>query len=74
MEMGKRVSDALLKMEPKESGSYVLMSNLYAERADWDEVARIRKGMRENNVKKVVGFSWVDVHNVNESTHAFFVG
>ncbi|KAF5776400.1 putative tetratricopeptide-like helical domain superfamily [Helianthus annuus] len=71
MEMGKRVSDALLKMEPKESGSYVLMSNLYAERADWDEVARIRKGMRENNVKKVVGFSWVDVHNVNESTHAF---
>ncbi|KAI3814610.1 hypothetical protein L1987_14250 [Smallanthus sonchifolius] len=71
MEMGKQVSDALLKMEPRESGSYVLMSNLYAERADWDEVARIRKGMRENNVKKVVGFSWVDVHNVDERLHAF---
>ncbi|KAL8247940.1 hypothetical protein R6Q59_009156 [Mikania micrantha] len=71
MEIGKRVSDALLKMEPKESGSYVLMSNLYAERADWDEVARIRKGMRENNVKKVVGLSWADVHNVNGPSHAF---
>ncbi|XP_076901710.1 pentatricopeptide repeat-containing protein At4g32430, mitochondrial-like [Bidens hawaiensis] len=71
MEMGKRVSDALLKMEPRESGSYVLMSNLHAERANWDEVARIRKGMRENNVKKVVGFSWIDVNNVKGSCHAF---
>ncbi|KAK1413951.1 hypothetical protein QVD17_29688 [Tagetes erecta] len=71
MEMGKRVSDALLKMEPKESGSYVLMSNLYAERADWEEVAKIRKGMRENNVKKVVGLSWADVHNIDGPMHAF---
>nr|XP_043626779.1 pentatricopeptide repeat-containing protein At4g32430, mitochondrial [Erigeron canadensis] len=71
MEMGKRVSEVLLKMEPKESGSYVLMSNLYAERGDWDEVAKIRKGMREKNVKKVVGLSWADVHNVKGSTHAF---
>ncbi|KVH93789.1 Pentatricopeptide repeat-containing protein [Cynara cardunculus var. scolymus] len=71
MEMGKRVSDALLKMEPKESGSYVLMSNLYAERGDWDEVAKIRKGMRDKKVKKVVGFSWVDVNNVKGSVHGF---
>ncbi|XP_071742256.1 pentatricopeptide repeat-containing protein At4g32430, mitochondrial [Rutidosis leptorrhynchoides] len=71
MEMGKRVSDALLKMEPEESGSYVLMSNLYAERGDWDEVARIRKGMREKSVKKVVGLSWADVYNGNGSPHAF---
>ncbi|KAJ4708314.1 Pentatricopeptide repeat-containing protein [Melia azedarach] len=61
VEMGERVANVLLEMEPKESGSYVLMSNLYAEKGDWEKVAKIRKGMREKGVKKEVGFSWVDV-------------
>ncbi|GJT65815.1 pentatricopeptide repeat-containing protein [Tanacetum coccineum] len=71
MEMGKRVSETLLKMEPKESGSYVLMSNIFAERGDWEQVGNIRKGMRVKNVQKVVGFSWVDIHNVKGSSHRF---
>ncbi|XP_047309879.1 pentatricopeptide repeat-containing protein At4g32430, mitochondrial [Impatiens glandulifera] len=61
VEMGKRVGDALMEMEPKESGSYVLMSNLYAEKGEWEKVAKIRRRMRDGNVKKEIGFSWVDV-------------
>ena len=60
MEMGERIADALMEMEPTESGSYVLMSNLYAEKGHWEKVAKIRKGMRERGVKKEIGFSWVD--------------
>ncbi|KAI3524489.1 hypothetical protein L1887_03145 [Cichorium endivia] len=71
MEMGKRVSEILLKMEPRESGSYVLMSNLYAESGEWGEVARIRKGMREMNVRKVVGLSWVDGYGMGGVGHGF---
>lgn len=61
VEMGERVIKALMELDPMESGSYVLMSNLYAEKGDWDKVAEIRRGMRDRGVKKEVGFSWVDV-------------
>ncbi|KAA8535088.1 hypothetical protein F0562_030091 [Nyssa sinensis] len=71
VEMGRRMADALMEMEPEESGSYVLMSNLYAEKGDWAKVAKIRKGMRERRVKKEIGFSWVDVGDVNGSLYLY---
>ncbi|KAK1307125.1 Pentatricopeptide repeat-containing protein [Acorus calamus] len=61
VEMGRRAAEALMKMEPKESGAYVLMSNMYAEKGEWEKVAGIRRRMRDWAVKKEVGFSWVDV-------------
>lgn len=67
VEIGERVAEALMKMEPSESGSYVLMSNLYAERGEWQKAAKLRKGMRERRVKKEVGFSWADVGGVEGS-------
>ncbi|KAK3210889.1 hypothetical protein Dsin_015595 [Dipteronia sinensis] len=70
VEMGKRIANALMEMEPTESGSYVLMSNLYAEKGDWENVAKVRKGMRVKGVKKEVGFSWVDVGDM-DGLHGF---
>lgn len=61
VDMAKRVADALIEMEPIGAGSYVLMSNLYAEKGEWEKVSKIRKGMRERGVRKEIGFSWVDV-------------
>ncbi|CAL2272976.1 unnamed protein product [Prunus armeniaca] len=58
--MAERVADTLMRMEPMESGSFVLMSNLYAEKGDWEMVAKVRKGMRGKGVRKEVGYSWVD--------------
>ncbi|KDP32392.1 hypothetical protein JCGZ_13317 [Jatropha curcas] len=76
VETGERVADALIAMEPTESGSYVLMSNLYAEKGQWEEVAKVRRGMREKGVKKEVGFSWVDDGNIyaSLSSHPFSSG
>ncbi len=67
VEMGERVADALMEMEPTESGSYVLMSNLYAEKGHWEKVAKIRKGMRDKGVRKEIGFSWVDTSDARGS-------
>ncbi|OWM71735.1 hypothetical protein CDL15_Pgr005923 [Punica granatum] len=72
MEMAERVVDALMEIEPMESGSYVLMSNLYAEKGHWEKVAEIRKGMRERGVVKEIGFSWVDDGSL--SLHGFSSG
>nr|GMD81586.1 pentatricopeptide repeat-containing protein At4g32430, mitochondrial [Ipomoea batatas] len=67
VEMAKRVGEALIALEPEHSGSYVLMSNLYAEKGQWEKVANIRKGMRSRGVKKEVAFSWVDVGSIDDS-------
>ncbi|XP_020595175.1 pentatricopeptide repeat-containing protein At4g32430, mitochondrial-like, partial [Phalaenopsis equestris] len=67
MEMGKRVADALMEMEPLESGAYVLMSNIYADAGEWENAASVRRWMRNRGVKKEVGFSWVDVRTGNSS-------
>lgn len=68
VEMGERVAKVLMDMEPMESGAYVLMSNMYAEKGEWENVAKIRRGMRNRGVKKEIGFSWVDV-GANDSIH-----
>ncbi|XP_027066616.2 pentatricopeptide repeat-containing protein At4g32430, mitochondrial-like [Coffea arabica] len=67
VDLATRVADTLIQMEPEESGSYVLMSNLFAERGLWEKVAKIRKGMRDKGVKKEIGFSWVDAGSVDDS-------
>ncbi|GAB4828294.1 hypothetical protein Ancab_035208 [Ancistrocladus abbreviatus] len=69
VEMGQKIASSLLEMEPKESGSYVLMSNLYAVKGDWEKVARIRRQMRDKGVRKEIGFSWVDVGNIDGSLY-----
>lgn len=67
VDLATKVADTLIQMEPEESGSYVLMSNLFAERGLWEKVANIRKGMRDKGVRKEIGFSWVDAGSVDDS-------
>ncbi|CAM0907361.1 unnamed protein product [Alopecurus aequalis] len=58
--IAERVADILTETEPAESGAYVLLSNIYAEKGDWGGVAKVRRQMRERGVRKEIGFSWVD--------------
>ncbi|KAJ8505661.1 hypothetical protein OPV22_006547 [Ensete ventricosum] len=69
VDMGSRVAEALMELEPGQSGAYVLMSNIYADMGDWDNVAKMRRGMRQRGVKKEVGFSWVDADVTDDSIH-----
>uniref|UniRef100_M8C3R7 Pentatricopeptide repeat-containing protein n=1 Tax=Aegilops tauschii TaxID=37682 RepID=M8C3R7_AEGTA len=71
-DMAERVADVLTESEPAESGAYVLLSNIYAEKGDWGGVAKVRRQMRERGVRKEIGFSWVDFGagtGTGESTH-----
>ncbi|KAK3127992.1 hypothetical protein QOZ80_7AG0581160 [Eleusine coracana subsp. coracana] len=68
-DVGERVAGVLMDTEPAESGAYVLLSNIYAEKGDWAGVARVRRHMRVRGVKKEVGFSWVDAGGIGESLH-----
>jgi pentatricopeptide repeat protein len=62
--LGKRIAETILQMDPRDVGTYTLLSNMYAKARSWDGVTTIRKMMRERNVKKEPGVSWLEIRNV----------
>jgi len=75
LEMAEKVVGGLIELDPASSGPYVLMANMYAEKGKWEKVAEVRRKMRGRGVKKEVGFSWVDVSNVDSLyLHGFSSG
>ncbi|KAM7250505.1 hypothetical protein ACFE04_022388 [Oxalis oulophora] len=68
-EMAKKAADHLFNMdELRDAGSYVNMSNIYAEAGDWENVRKVKIAMRDRGVKKVPANSWVEIKN---KTHVF---
>ncbi|CAN6884076.1 unnamed protein product [Brassica oleracea] len=47
----------LIEIEPENSGSYILLSNIYATAGRWKDVARIRAVLSGKGMKKVPGYS-----------------
>ncbi|XP_020093081.1 pentatricopeptide repeat-containing protein At4g13650 [Ananas comosus] len=70
-EIGELAAKYLLELEPHDSASYVLLSNVYAVTKKWDSRDQVRKMMKDRGVKKEPGRSWIEVKN---EVHAFFVG
>lgn len=71
VEIGEFAARRLLELEPEDSASYVLLSNIYAVAGKWECRDQIRQMMKNRGVKKEPGQSWVEVKN---SVHSFFVG
>ncbi|KHN06957.1 Pentatricopeptide repeat-containing protein [Glycine soja] len=61
--LGETARSHLLKLEPKHSGDYVLLSNLYASECRWADVQLIRRSMLKDGVKKTSGYSLVELGN-----------
>ncbi|CAI0389447.1 unnamed protein product [Linum tenue] len=77
VELGEKAAEGLLEMEQKDSGTYVLMANLYAEKGQWEKASRFKRAMREEGVLKKIGFSWVDVDHAADGSlalHGFSSG
>ncbi|KAL0725134.1 hypothetical protein Bca4012_039733 [Brassica carinata] len=66
--LGKKVAEYAIEMHPKDSGIYILLSNIHAKSKEWDGVARVRSLMKERRVKKEPGVSWIGIRN---KTHVF---
>ncbi|MBA0847632.1 hypothetical protein Goshw_020776 [Gossypium schwendimanii] len=68
IELATQVASHLLELEPEEHCTYVLLSHLYGHLRRWDEKANLTRLMRERGVKKVPGWSWIEIKN---QVHAF---
>ncbi|XP_068640781.1 pentatricopeptide repeat-containing protein At1g15510, chloroplastic-like [Aristolochia californica] len=59
--VGQRVGQRILELEPGSSSPYVLLSNLYASDGKWEDVAEARRMLKGSPVKKVAGHSLIEV-------------
>ncbi|KAI5340072.1 hypothetical protein L3X38_019346 [Prunus dulcis] len=70
-ELGRRVAEMLLELEPQNATNYVLLANMYAAGGKWDDVAKARMAMRKATAKKEAGCSWV---TMKDGVHVFVAG
>lgn len=68
--IGEKVAKKVLELNPDDLGIHALVSNFFAMGQKWDEVAGVRKAMRKSGMKKVPGYSVVEV---NGELHAFIM-
>lgn len=61
MELGVRAAKKLLDMRPRKCGYYVLIANMYAAAECWNQLAHIRKCMKDLGVRKDFGSAWLDL-------------
>ncbi|XP_062002084.1 putative pentatricopeptide repeat-containing protein At5g52630 [Rosa rugosa] len=67
-ERGKLAAEKLIQLEPENSGAHVLLSTIYAKEQEWEDFRGVRKIMRDSSMRKLPGYSWVDIGN---KTHTF---
>ncbi|CAA7033901.1 unnamed protein product [Microthlaspi erraticum] len=71
LELAEVAAKKLFELEPENAGNHVLLSNIYAANKQWEEIAKSRKLLRDSDVKKVRGKSWIEV---KDKVHVFSVG
>lgn len=75
MELGVYAAERVFELDPHDSGPRILLANIYASAGRWNDVARVRKMMKESGVKKQPACSWVEIENAvhlfvaNDETH-----
>jgi hypothetical protein len=70
-EMSEAIAENLLKLDPGHVGYYNLLTNIYAFDEKWESVKETRDMVRLRGLRKVPGYSAVEVNNL---VHTFFAG
>ncbi|CAK8578865.1 unnamed protein product [Lathyrus sativus] len=63
VELGTYAAEMAISCNPADSGSYVLLSNIFASKGMWGNVRRLREKMDMSGVVKEPGCSWIEVTN-----------
>uniref|UniRef100_A0A803PN52 DYW domain-containing protein n=1 Tax=Cannabis sativa TaxID=3483 RepID=A0A803PN52_CANSA len=71
LEMGTKIAQRLLELEPEKAENYVLVSNLYAGSRKWDDARRVRQRMKKIGLQKDAGRSWIELGG---KVYSFFAG
>jgi hypothetical protein len=70
-ELAEHVLKQLIQLEPRNSGNYVMLSNIYSNSGRWEDSAKLRLEMKASGIEKVPASSWVELGG---EVHEFHVG
>ncbi|XP_051131245.1 pentatricopeptide repeat-containing protein At4g39530-like isoform X2 [Andrographis paniculata] len=62
LELGQYAAEMAISSDPRDSGSYVLLSNIFASKGMWTDVKEVRRKMESNAVVKETGCSWIELN------------
>lgn len=60
VEIAESVAEQLFKLEPDNTGNYMLLASIYASRERWGDAARVREAMNGKGINKLPGCSWIE--------------
>ena len=58
--LGKKVAERLMAIDPSQPGVYLQLSTMYAGRGMWDKSLEFRRILRQKEIVKNPGISWLD--------------
>ncbi|TYJ04116.1 hypothetical protein E1A91_A12G072100v1 [Gossypium mustelinum] len=64
LEKGVHAANQVLTVDSRDSGTHILLSNLYAATERWQDVAEMRRKMRGLMLEKDPGLSWIEDKNI----------
>ncbi|XP_015579720.2 putative pentatricopeptide repeat-containing protein At5g59200, chloroplastic [Ricinus communis] len=71
VELGEEIARSLVDCGNADSGTYVLLSNVYSSSGKWKEAAQVRAEMKQGGMEKEPGCSSIEVNN---KIHEFLLG
>jgi len=71
IELAECAARHLYELEPKTTGNYILLSNIYAASCRWEDAAKVRTLMKDRGLNKKPGCTWIEVNN---KVYSFIVG
>ncbi|KDP45214.1 hypothetical protein JCGZ_15079 [Jatropha curcas] len=71
LQLGEEIAKMLVNCGNADSGTYVLLSNVYSSSGKWKEAAQVRAKMKEEGILKEPGCSSIEVNN---EIHEFISG
>ncbi|OIV97215.1 hypothetical protein TanjilG_02923 [Lupinus angustifolius] len=70
IELGQKVGKYLIEFEPRHSGRYILLANMYASMGRWEGVSETRKLMKDRGVPVISAWSFIEI---DQNIHKFVV-
>ncbi|TVT98567.1 hypothetical protein EJB05_56115, partial [Eragrostis curvula] len=70
-ELAESVAKRIHTLDPKDTSSYILLSNVYSAAGSWQSASMIRREIKEKGLKRITGCSWIEVQ---DKVHVFFNG
>ncbi|CAN8295040.1 unnamed protein product [Cochlearia groenlandica] len=71
LKLAESFAQKLIEAEPENSGSYVLLSNIYASAGRWNDVSKLRVLLSHKGMKKIPGCSSIEI---DSTVHEFIIG